>query len=127
MEFLKEEEASRPLPLLFEGLSKSDFINKLLDTTIHRFCKILHYTAVFSQAIENIIPSQTDKCPSVLQLSGFLPHPTQLNTELGKPHFPMQNHNHNTNRISLFLSTKLDQIQYVILFQPKYKIHAISK
>ena len=35
---------------------------------------------------------------------GKLPHPTQLNTELGRPYFPMQNHNHKPQTVSNFFS-----------------------
>ena len=53
----------------------------------------------------------------------LLPHPTQLNSELGKPYFPKkpQPQNHKPKPTPTFLcsyTTKLDQIQYSTLFQP---------
>ena len=60
-------------------------------------------------------------------------NPTQLNQKLGSPYFPMQTtkQQNNTKTVRHFFSaptqpnsTKLDQIQYTIFFQPNKKIPA---
>ena len=47
-----------------------------------------------------------------------LPHPTQLNTKLGKPYFPMQNHDHKTDRHFFLAPTQPNSTKFSMQFNP---------
>ena len=57
----------------------------------------------------------------------LLPHPTQLNTKLGRPYFPMQNqkpqnHKTTTKTVSHFISAPTQPNSTKFSIQPYYKI-----